>query len=380
MNFDLTEEQTRLKETIREFCEAEIAPGAAERDRAGRFPSDLIPELARRKLLGILIPKTHGGAGLDQISFAIVIEEIARVDGSLAMTVASHNALGVGHLHQFGSEEQRRRFVTRLASGEVLGAWALTEPHAGSDASALSTTARREGDGWVLNGRKMFITQGSVAGIYVILASTDPGKGVKGLSAFVVEKGTPGLTAGPQTDRFGVRSSDNTPLTIENVRIPAGNLIGKLHDGFHQAMELLNGGRIGIGAMAVGLGQAAFEAAAAYSKERVQFGKAIGEQEAVKFMLADMAMELEASRLLVFQAAWLKDQGRPYVKEASFAKLYASEAATRIANKSMQIHGGYGYLRDRPVERYLRDAKLCEIGEGTSEIQRLIIAKELSKG
>ncbi|MBI3811038.1 MAG: acyl-CoA dehydrogenase family protein [Nitrospirae bacterium] len=380
MRFDLTEEQKQLKQTIRKFAGAEIAPGAAERDRAGRFPSEIIPKLARMKYLGILIPEAYGGAGRDTISFAVVIEEIARVDGSLAMTVASHNALAAGHLHQFGNEDQRSRFVTRLASGEQLGAWALTEPQAGSDASALETTARREGDGWVLNGRKMFITQGSVAGIYVILASTDPSKGVKGISAFVVEKGTPGLSAGPQTDRFGVRSSDNTPLTIENVRIPAENLIGKLHDGFHQAMELLNGGRIGIGAMAVGLARAAFEAAAAYSKERIQFGKAIAEQEAVKFMLADMATELEASRLLVYQAAWLKDQGRPYTKEASFAKLYASEAATRIANQSMQIHGGYGYLRDRPVERYLRDAKLCEIGEGTSEIQRLVIAKELLKG
>ncbi len=380
MNFDLTDEQKRLKQTIREFAEAEVAPGAAERDRMSRFPSELIPKLVGRKLLGILIPKEHGGAGLDALSAAIVIEEIARVDGSLAMMVASHNALCAGHIQRFGNEDQRKRYLPRLASGEALGAWALTEPHAGSDASALETTARRDGDHWVINGQKMFITQGSVAGIYVVLASTDASKGMKGLSAFVVEKGVPGLKPGPQTDRFGVRGCDNAPVSLENVRIPAENLVGRLNEGFSQAMELLCGGRILIGAMAVGLAQAAFEAALSYSKERVQFGKPIAEQEAMKFMLADMATELGAARLLVYQAAWLKDQGRPYTKEASFAKLYASEAATRIANKAMQIHGGYGYLKDRPVERYLRDAKLCEIGEGTSEIQRLIIAKELLKG
>lgn len=380
MNFDLTDEQTRLKQMVREFAEAEVAPGAAERDRASRFPSELIPKLARMKLLGIMIPKEYGGAGLDTSRAAIIIEEIARVDGSLAMMVASHNALCAGHIHRFGNEDQHKRHLTRLASGEMLGAWALTEPLAGSDASALQTIARREGDQWVIDGQKMFITQGSVAGIYLIIASTDPDKGVKGISAFVVEKGTPGLKPGPQTDRFGVRGCDNTPVYLEKVRIPAENLIGRLNEGFNQAMELLCGGRIMIGAMAVGLAQAALEAALSYSKERVQFGKPIAEQEAMKFMLADMDTELEASRLLVYRAAYLKDQGKPFSKEASIAKLFASEAATRIANKAMQIHGGYGYLKDRPVERYLRDAKLCEIGEGTSEIQRLIIAKELLKG
>jgi len=380
MNYDLTDEQRRLKQKVREFAESDVATGAAERDRNGRFPSELIPKLARLNLFGILIPTEYGGSGLDTASAAIVIEEIARVDGSLAMMVASHNALCAGHIHRFGNEDQRKRYLPRLASGEALGAWALTEPLAGSDASGLQTTAKREGDQWVLNGQKMFITQGSVAGIYLIIASTDPDRGVKGISAFVVEKGRPGLYPGPQTDRFGVRGCDNTPVYLEDVRIPAENLIGRLHEGFSQAMEVLNVGRIGIGAMAVGLAQAAFEAALSYSKKRVQFGKPISEQEAIRFMLADMATELGAARLLVRRAAWSKDQGRACGREASMAKLYASEMATRATNKAMQIHGGYGFLKDNPVERYLRDAKLCEIGEGTSEIQRLIIAKELLKG
>jgi alkylation response protein AidB-like acyl-CoA dehydrogenase len=380
MNFDLTDEQKQLKQTVREFAESEIAPGVSERDRDSRFPWELVPKLAQRKLLGIMAPKEYGGAGLDSLSAAIIVEEIARIDGSTAMTVASHNALSVRHIYQYGTEAQRKRHVTRLASGEALGAWALTEPHAGSDASALETTARLEGDHWVLNGQKMFITQGTVAGIYIIMASTDRTLGAKGISAFVVEKGTPGLTPGRPTNRFGVRGSDTAPLALDNLKIPKENLIGNLHQGFDQAMEMLNGGRIGIGAMAVGLAQAALEAAARYAKQRVQFRKPIAEHEAIQFMLADMATELEAARFLVYHAACLKDQGRPYRKEASMAKLYASEMAMRVTNKSMQIHGGYGFLKDNPIERYLRDAKLCEIGEGTSEIQRLIIAKELLKG
>lgn len=380
MNFDLTEEQKRLKKAVREFAEAEVAPGAAERDRESRFPTELIPKLAKRRLFGIMAPKKYGGAGLDSLSAAIVIEEIARVDGSTALTVASHNSLAVRHLYQYGSEAQRRRFVTRLASGKVLGAWALTEPKAGSDASALETTARLEGDHWLLNGQKMFITQGTVAGIYIIMASTDRKRGAKGISAFVVEKGVPGLTPGQPTNRFGVRASDTAPLSLEKVRIPKENLIGNLNEGYTQAMEMLSGGRIGIGAMAVGLARASLEAAVRHACARVQFGKPIAEHEAIQFMLADIATELEAARLLVYQAARLRDLGRPYRKEASMAKLFASEMAMRATNKAMQIHGGYGFLKDYPVERYLRDAKLCEIGEGTSEIQRLIIAKEVLKG
>jgi alkylation response protein AidB-like acyl-CoA dehydrogenase len=380
MNFDLTDDQKRLRQTIREFAESEIAPGVSERDRDSRFPWELIPKLAQMKLLGIMTPMEYGGAGLDSLSAAIIIEEIARVDGSTALTVASHNALAVRHIFQYGNESQRKRHVARLASGEALGAWALTEPHAGSDASALETTARLEGDHWVLNGQKMFITQGTVAGIYIIMASTDRALGIRGISAFVVEKGTPGLTPGRPTNRFGVRGSDTAPLSLENVKIPKENLIGNLHEGYDQAMEMLNGGRIGIGAMAVGLARAALEAAVRHAQQRVQFRKPIAEHEAIQFMLADMGTELEAARFLVYRAAFFKDQGRPYRKEASMAKLYASEMAMRATNKSMQIHGGYGFLKDNPVERYLRDAKLCEIGEGTSEIQRLIIAKELLKG
>jgi len=380
IDFDLTNEQTRLKQTAREFAESEIAPGVAERDRDSRFPWELVPKLAQMKFLGIMAPKEYGGAGLDSLSAAIIVEEIARVDGSTALTVASHNALSVRHIHRFGSEAQRKRHVTRLASGEVLGAWALTEPHAGSDASALETTARLEGDHWILNGQKMFITQGTVAGIYIIMASTDRTLGTKGISAFVVEKGTPGLTPGQPTNRFGVRASDTAPLTLENVKIPKENLIGNLHEGYDQAMEMLNGGRIGIGAMAVGLARAALEAAVRYAHQRVQFGKPIAQHEGIQFMLADMGTELQAARFLVYHAACLKDKDRSYRKEASMAKLYASEMAMRATNKAMQIHGGYGFLKDNPVERYLRDAKLCEIGEGTSEIQRLIIAKELLKG
>ncbi len=380
MNFDLTEEQKRLKREVREFAEAEIAPGAAERDRASRFPWELIPKLAQRKLLGIRAPKEYGGAGLDTLGTALIIEEIARVDGATALIVASHNALCIRHIYEFGDDDLRKRYIPRLATGEVLGAWALTEPEAGSDASALKTTAKLEGGQWVLNGRKMFITQGTVAGVYVILAATDPAKGSKGISAFVVEKGTPGFSSGPPTDKFGVRASDTAPLSLDGVRIPVENLIGELNAGYSQAMEILNGGRIGIGAMALGLAQAAFEAALTYAKQRVQFGKPIAEHQAIRFMLADMGCEIEAARHLVYHAAWLSDQGRSTTQEASMAKLYASEMAMRVTNKALQIHGGYGFLKGTLVERYLRDAKLCEIGEGTSEIQRMIISRELIRG
>lgn len=380
MDFDLTDEQKKLKRTIREFAEAEIAPGAAERDQASRFPWELIPKLAQRKLLGIRAPKEYGGAGHDAQSAAIIIEEIARVDGATALIVASHNALCIRHIDRFGNSDLRKKYLPRLATGEVLGAWALTEPEAGSDASVLKTTARLEGRQWVLNGRKMFITQGTVAGIYIILASTDQAKGTKGISAFVVEKGTAGLTSGQPLDKFGVRASDTAPLSLEEVRIPAENLIGELHAGYVQMMEILNGGRIGIGAMAVGLAQGAFETALVYAKQRVQFGKPIAEHQAIRFMLADMTTEIEAARHLVYHAAYLSDRGRPYTKEASMAKLYASEMAMRVTSKALQIHGGYGFLKSFPAERYLRDAKLCEIGEGTSEIQRLIISRELLKG
>ncbi len=376
MDFDLTPEQKLLKQTIREFAWTKIQPGASERDEKGIFPHELIPEMAKLGLFGIMIPDRYGGAGLDSLSLAIVIEELARVDGAMALIVASHNSLCTGHIYTFGSEDQKRRYLPYLAKGEKLGGWALTEPESGSDAAALKTTAVRQGNQWILKGRQKFTTQGSTAGIYVIMAST---RTQKGISAFIVEKETAGLTVGKVENKLGVRVSDTAALYLENVRIPSENLLGQENTGFPQAMQVLEGGRIGIGAMAVGLARGAMEEAIKYAMQRKQFGKAIAEFEAIQWMLADMSTEIDAARLLVYQAALLRDQGQSYRQAGSLAKLYASEVAMRATNKAIQIHGGYGYLKDSPVERYFRDAKLCEIGEGTSEIQRLIISSELLK-
>ncbi len=377
MDFDLTQEQKLLQQTIREFAWTKIQPGASERDEKGLFPKELIPEMAKLGLFGIMIPDRYGGAGLDSLSLAIVIEELARMDGATALIVASHNSLCTGHIYAFGSEDQKIRYLPYLAKGEKLGGWALTEPESGSDAAALKTTAIRQGNQWILNGGKMFTTQGSTAGIYVIMASTHTQKGKDGISAFIVEKETPGLTVGKVENKLGVRASDTAAIHLENVRIPLENLLGQENTGFFQAMEILEGGRIGIGAMGVGLARGAMEEAIKYARQRKQFGKAISEFEAIQWMLADMATEIDAARLLVYEAALLRDQGQSYRQAGSLAKLYASEVAMRTTSKAIQIHGGYGYLKDSPVERYFRDAKLCEIGEGTSEIQRLIISKEL---
>lgn len=379
MEFDLTQEQKLLQQTVREFALTQIRPGAAERDEKGFFPHELVLKMSKLGLLGIMIPERYSGAGLDSLSLAIIIEELARVDGSIALIVASHNSLCTGHIHAFGSEEQKKRYLPCLAKGEKLGGWALTEPGSGSDAAALKTTAVRQGRRWLLNGSKMFTTQGSTAGIYVIMASTHPNRGKDGISAFIVEKGTPGLTVGKVENKLGVRASDTAAIHLENVRVPAENLLGEENTGFPQSMQVLEGGRIGIGAMAVGLARGAMEEAIQYAVQRNQFGKAIAEFEAIQWMLADMATEIDAARLLVYQAAFLRDQGQPYRQAGSVAKLYASEVAMRATRKAIQIHGGYGYLKDSPVERYFRDAKLCEIGEGTSEIQRLIISRELLK-
>lgn len=375
MNFEFTEEQKMIRQTVREFAEAEIAPGAAIRDETSVFPHELIPRLASLNLMGIMIPESLGGAGLDLLTAAVIIEEVARVDAAIALTLAAHNMLCTSHIYRFGNEEQRLRYVPRLARGEILGAWALTEPQAGSDIGAVQTTAKTDGAGWILNGSKVFTTHGSLAGLYVVMGST--GRGTKGLSAFVVERGTRGLVSGQPEKKFGVRASDTASLYLQDVWVPKENLIGELNAGYFQVMEILKAGRIGIGAMAVGIAQAAFEAAVRYARERVQFGRPIACHGAIQSMIADMSSEIEAARLLVFRAAYLHDKAQPYGVEASVAKLYASEVAMRATNKSLQIHGGYGYLRDYPVERYLRDAKLCEIGEGTSEIQRMIIAREL---
>ncbi|HJU62857.1 MAG TPA: acyl-CoA dehydrogenase family protein [Candidatus Binatia bacterium] len=380
MNFDLTEEQELLKQTIRDFAEAQIAPGAGERDEAARFPTELIPKMAKLGLFGIMIPQEYGGTGLDAVSAAVVVEELARIDAAIALIVASHNSLCAAHIHNFGNEMQKQKYLPPLAHGEKLGAWALTEPESGSDAAALKTRAALEGEYWVLSGEKQFTTQGSTAGVYVIMASTNPSQGKKGISAFIIEYGTAGLRVGKLENKLGVRASDTAAVQIEDVRVPKENLLGQLNGSFYDVLKVLQGGRVGIGAMAVGIAQGALEESIKYAGTRMQFGKPIAEFEAIQWMLADMATEIDAARLLVYRAAQLKDRGVPFAKAASEAKLYAAETAMRATTKAIQIHGGYGYIKDYPVERYFRDAKICEIGEGTSEIQRLVIAKELLRG
>ncbi len=377
MDFELTEEQRVLKKTLRDFAQAEIAPGAAERDEKKQFPHELIPKMAQLGLFGIMIPEEYGGAGLDALSIAITIEEIARVDGAMALIVASHNSLCAQHLFSSGSEKQKRRHLVPLARGEKLGAWALTEPGSGSDAGSLESRAKLDGDQWVINGEKLFITQGSTAGTYVIMASTDPSRGKKGISAFIVEAGTPGLGVGRVENKLGVRASDTAALHLENLRVPRENLLGEINDAFKDVLKILDGGRIGLGAMAVGLARGALEESVRYAKQRCQFGRSIADFEAIQWKLADMATEVDAARLLVHRAALLRDTGRPFKQAVSEAKLFASEVAMRATTQAIQIHGGSGFMKDYPVERYFRDAKVCEIGEGTSEIQRIVIAKEL---
>ena len=377
MNFDLSEEETLLRQTIREFAAREIAPGASARDEEARFPSELIPRMADVGLFGINIPQEYGGAGLDELGATIIIEEVARFDGALALIVASHNSLCAGHILSFGSETQKQKYLPSLANGKKLGAWALTEPSSGSDAAALKTSATFDADHWVLNGEKQFITQGSTAGVYVIMASTDRSRGKRGISAFIVDRETPGLSVCKVENKLGMRASDTAALRMEGAHLPKDNLLGDLNGAFENLSRILQGGRVGIGAMAVGIARGAFEEALKYAEEREQFGKFISEFEAIQWMLADMATEIDAARLLVQHAARLKDARQPFSQAASEAKLYAAETAMRATTKAIQIHGGYGYLKDYPVERYFRDAKLCEIGEGTSEIQRMIIAKEM---
>jgi alkylation response protein AidB-like acyl-CoA dehydrogenase len=380
MDFDLTESQRIIQQTVAEFASRELRPHAAEWDREARFPHEIVPRLAELGLLGMTIPERYGGSGLDMVSTVVAIERLAWGDGSVALTVASHNSLCSAHIALFGSEDQKSHYLPRLASGEVLGAWCLTEPHAGSDAAAIRTRAERRGDVYVLNGTKVFVTQGSVAGVYVVMAKTDPEAGRHGISAFIVERDAPGLRVGKREHKLGVRASDTAEVIFEDVPVPVQDRIGPEGDGYRQAMRVLERGRIGIGAMAVGIGRAALEASLAYSTQRNAFGQPIAQFQAIQWMLADMATELDAAWLLVLQAAWLVDQGLPFRREASIAKLWSSEAARRAAERAVQIHGGYGFITDYPVERYYRDVKLCEIGEGTSEIQRLIIAKETIGG
>jgi alkylation response protein AidB-like acyl-CoA dehydrogenase len=378
MDFDFDEQHRLLRASVREFARAEIAPHAQRWDREERFPMELVPKLARMGLLGIRIPEEYGGSAMDTQAYALCVEEIARVDGSTALTVASHNGLGTGHILAFGTDEQKRTYLPPAATGKWLAAWALTEPGSGSDSAALRTSARRDGDGWVLNGTKAFITQGSVGGFCVVLARTDaaPTK-QQGITAFVVEHGTPGFSASRHLEKLGCRSSDTAELAFENVRVSDAQRLGEVGRGFGDTMRILDRGRISIGAMALGLGYGALEKATDYAKQRQAFGRPIADFQAIQWMLADAKTELDAASLLVYRAAWLADRGEPHSTPAAMAKLFASEAATRACNSAVQVHGGYGYVREFDVERHLRDVKLCEIGEGTSEIQRLVIAKNL---
>jgi len=384
MDFSLSEHHELLRKTVRDFARTEVLPHAKKWDEEERFPKEIVPKLAALGLLGIRIPEEYGGSGMDVTSYAICVEEIARVDGSLALTVASHNGLGTGHILSFGSEAIKRKYLPKAATGEWLAAWALTEPGSGSDSAGLRTTARRDPASpgkWIINGTKMFITQGSVGGFCVVLARTNPDVAKqKGITAFVVEHGTKGFTASKHLEKLGCRSSDTVELTFDEVVVGDEQRVGEIDHGFLDTMQILDRGRISIAAMALGLGYGALEMAVTYAKDRKQFNKPIAEFQAVQWMLADSKTELDAAQLLTYRAAWLADQGRPFTKEASMAKLFASEAATRACNKSLQIHGGYGYTREFAVERHLRDAKICEIGEGTSEVQRMVIAKQLLVG
>lgn len=384
MDFELSQEQKILQRSVREFCARAIIPHAARWNEAAHFPIEVIEPIAQLGLLGIHIPERYGGAGMGMLDLAVAVEELSRADASLGLTVASHNLLCMDHIYLAGSEAQRESFLPRLASGRALGAWCLTEPGSGSDAGAARTRAvRREGPGgaeWVLSGNKSFITQGSVAEIYVVLASTTPARKQKGLTAFIVEKGSKGLRPGRLVEKMGLWASDTADVVFDDVVVPDAQRLGQIDNGFIDTAKVLDRGRIGIGAWAVGIGRAAFEAARSYARERVQFGKPIAEFQAIRIMLADMATELDAARLLVWRAAIMQDGGQRTTRESSVAKYYASRAAVRACDAAVQIHGGYGYARDFPVERYLRDVKLAEIGEGTSEIQKLVIAREVLKG
>ena len=380
MDFDLSETHQQLRESVRDFAEREVRPKAIQWDKEERFPKELVPKLAEMGLLGIRVPEEYGGAAMDTTSYAICVEELARVDGSLALTVASHNGLGTGHVLAFANEAQKQKYLPKACSGEWLAAWGLTEPGSGSDASGMATTAKRDGDHWIINGTKMFITQGSVGGFCVVLAKTSPEKKQKGITAFIVEHGTPGFRASKHLEKLGMRSSDTCELSFEDVRVHDSQRLGEVDRGFLDTLQILDKGRISIGALALGLGRGALELGIAYAKERKQFGKPIADFQAIQWMIADSRAELDAAALLIYRAAALADAGRPFSKEASMGKLYASEAATRVCQRSLQIHGGYGYTREYQVERHLRDAKLCEIGEGTSEVQRMVIARHVLAG
>ena len=379
MDFELNDSQRKLVGMVRDFCVREVKPHAMEWDRDERFPREVVAQLGELGLLGMTVPEELGGAALDTVSVAAVVEEVARWDGSLALTVASHNGLGTSHLLRFGSDELRKRYIPDIASGQKLAAWGLTEPGSGSDAAGMRTTAVRKDRGWVLNGSKMFITQGTVGDVFVVLALSSAEKRQKGVTAFLLEKGIKGFSQRPLHGKLGMRSSDTAELVMEDCYVEDWRRIGEVDGGFIDTLKILDKGRITIGALSVGLGRGALEESVEYARERKAFGKPIADFQALRFMMADMATEIDAARLLVHRAAALCDAGKPYSSAAAMAKLYASEAACRAAANGVQIHGGYGFTREFLVERIYRDVKLCTIGEGTSEIQRLVIARELLK-
>jgi alkylation response protein AidB-like acyl-CoA dehydrogenase len=384
MEFALTDEQQHLRRTVREFAEGEIAPHVMEWDETSTFPSEIIPKLAEMGFLGVIFPERYGGAGMGYLEYAIIIEELSRVDGSIGIIVAAHNSLCTNHIYKFGTEVQREKFVTPLAQGKKLGCWSLTEPEAGSDAGGTRTVAARQGDCWVVNGAKTFTTNGHHADVCVGMAVTDAAKKHHGISAFIIEKGTPGFHPGKKENKLGLRASDTSEVVFMDCRVPSGNLLGREGEGFVNSLQILDGGRISIASLGLGMAQGAYECSVRYAKQRKQFGKTISEFQAIQFKLADMATQIEAARLLTYRAAWLADRaiasGDPdlrITRESSMAKLYAGEVAVRVANEAVQIYGGYGFIKDFPAEKFYRDVKLCTIGEGTSEIQRLVIARQL---
>jgi alkylation response protein AidB-like acyl-CoA dehydrogenase len=377
MHFELTDEQKILQKMIREFAEEEVAPGAIERDRTKTFPKEIFKKLGELGILGLPFPEKYGGGGADTISFAIVVEELSRACGSTGITYSAHVSLGGAPLNLFGTEEQKQKYLIPICTGEALGAFGLTEPGAGSDAGGTETEAREDGDEWVINGSKCFITNASYAKVVPITAVTGKKDGKKEITAIIVPTDSPGFSIDEPYDKMGLNASNTTQLFFEDVRVPKENILGKRGEGFKQFLITLDGGRIGIGAMAVGIAQAAYEKALAYAKERKQFGSPLSKFQVIQFKLADMAMKIELARMMVYKAAWLKDQGKKFTKEAAMCKLYASEVCMEICRDAIQIHGGNGYMQEYEVERYMRDAKLLEIGEGTSEVQRMVISREI---
>jgi len=384
VEFSLTDEQQQLRHTVREFAEGEIAPHVMEWDEASRFPSEIIPKLAEMGFLGVIFPEKYGGAGMGYVEYAIIIEELSRVDGSIGIIVAAHNSLCTNHIFKFGTEEQRQKYVVPLAQGKKLGCWSLTEPEAGSDAGRTRTVAAKKDGGWVLNGAKTFTTNGHYADICVGMAVTEASKKQHGISAFVIEKGTAGFRPGKKENKLGLRASDTSEVVFTDCRVPGESLLGREGEGFVNSLQILDGGRISIASLGLGMAQGAYECSVRYAKQRKQFGKQIAEFQAIQFKLADMATQIDAARLLTYRAAWLADRAiasgdseARITRESSMAKLYAGEVAVRVANKAVQIHGGYGFTKDYPAEKYYRDVKICTIGEGTSEIQRMVIARQL---